>query len=144
MVEWHQQIKYNKTVFALSINTSWLSEKQQIPILYSIWFDPTAARIHDSEWVSDCCLTPIQQFFSYIMVTLQWDDDEVRFVLDQHTELDFIVLVHWSNSPRVDMSLGHIILIPSQPVIAFSPECDVLSGEATNTNVIVFGVIITI
>ena len=30
---------------------------------------------------------PTQQFFSYIMgeqVNFQWDDDEVRFVLDQH------------------------------------------------------------
>jgi hypothetical protein len=35
--------------------------------------------------------------------------------------------------------LGHIILIPSQPVFALSPECCVLSGEATNTNFIVFG-----
>jgi len=43
-------------------------------------------------WVSDCCLTLIQQFFSYIwreQVNYQWDDDEVRFVLDQHAELDF-------------------------------------------------------
>jgi hypothetical protein len=40
------------------------------------------------------------------MVTLQWDDDEVRFVLDQHTELDFIVLVHWSNSPRIDRKIA--------------------------------------
>ena len=35
--------------------------------------------------------------------------------------------------------LGHIILIPSQPVFALSPQCCVLSGEATNTNFIVFG-----
>jgi hypothetical protein len=34
--------------------------------------------------------------------------------------------------------LGHIILIQSQPVFAFSPKCCVLSGEATNTIVIVF------
>ena len=34
--------------------------------------------------------------------------------------------------------LGHIILIPSQPVFALSPYCCVLSGEATNTNFIVF------
>ena len=40
---------------------------------------------------------PIQQFFSYLFfcisrreqVNIQWDDDEVCFVLDQHTELDF-------------------------------------------------------
>ena len=41
----------------------------------------------DWHWVSDCCLTPI---FSYIIVrtSIQWDDD-VHFVLDQHTLLDF-------------------------------------------------------
>ena len=35
--------------------------------------------------------------------------------------------------------LRHIILILSQPVFALSPSCCVLSGEATNTNFIVFG-----
>ena len=35
--------------------------------------------------------------------------------------------------------LGNIMLIPTQPVFALSPECCVLSGEATNTNFIVFG-----
>jgi hypothetical protein len=38
-------------------------------------------------------------------VNFQWDDDEVRIVLDQHAELDFKVLAHWNNSPWVDMSL---------------------------------------
>ena len=45
-----------------------------------------------SGWVIDCYLTPIHQFFSYIMarkkVNFQWDD-EVRFVLDKHAELNF-------------------------------------------------------
>jgi len=45
------------------------------------------------DWVSGCCLMPIQQFFSYIswreQVNFQSDDDEVHFVLDQHAELDF-------------------------------------------------------
>ena len=36
-------------------------------------------------------------------------------------------------------NLGLIILILSQPVFALSPECCVLSGEATNTNFKVFG-----
>ena len=36
-------------------------------------------------------------------------------------------------------TLGHIIQIPSIPVFALSPQCCVLSGEATNTNCIVFG-----
>jgi hypothetical protein len=41
-------------------------------------------------------------------VNFQWDDDEVRFVLKpswQHVEFDFIVLVRWNNSLRIDMSL---------------------------------------
>jgi hypothetical protein len=59
-----------------------------------------------SEWVSDCYLRPIQQLFSYIeQINYQWDDDEVRFVLDQHAELDFIVLAHWNNNSRIDISL---------------------------------------
>jgi hypothetical protein len=33
----------------------------------------------------------------------QWNEDEVRFVLDQHAELDFYSASF--NSPRVDMSL---------------------------------------
>ena len=44
-----------------------------------------------NEWVSDC-LMPTQQFFSCIMARtsyFQWDADEVHFVLDQHTKLDF-------------------------------------------------------
>ena len=59
--------------------------------------------------------------------------------------LFYIMLGHWNNSPRVDMSLHlvYIIVIQSQPVFALSPECDVLSGEATNTIFIVFGLIST-
>jgi hypothetical protein len=34
--------------------------------------------------------------------------------------------------------LGHIILIPIQPVVAPSRQRCVLSGEATNTNFVVF------
>jgi hypothetical protein len=38
---------------------------------------------------------PNQKFFSYVswqeQVNFQWDDDEVRFVLDQHAELDFYI-----------------------------------------------------
>ena len=35
--------------------------------------------------------------------------------------------------------IGHIILIPSQPVFALSPEYCMFSGDETNTNYIVFG-----
>ena len=43
------------------------------------------------------------------------------------------------SADRQVVPLGHIILIPSQPVFALSPLCWVLSGEATNANFIVFG-----
>jgi len=80
-------------------------------------------------WVSDCCLTPNQHFSLAIswqeQVNFQCDDGEVGFVLDQHAELDFIVLAHWNNSPQVDnvVPFRHIILIPSQPVFALTPKC---------------------
>ena len=54
----------------------------------------------------------------------QWDDDDqVRFVLDQHAELDLYsasLLKQQSASRRV-APLVHIILIPGQPVFALSP-----------------------
>jgi hypothetical protein len=53
----------------------------------------------------------------------QWNDDEVHFVLDQHTELDFYSassLKQQSAGRHID-PLGNIILIPSQPVFALSP-----------------------
>jgi hypothetical protein len=41
-------------------------------------------------------------------VKFQWDDDEVRFVLDQHADLDFYSasssICETTLSPRVDMS----------------------------------------
>jgi len=42
--------------------------------------------------VSDCCLTPIQQFLTISwreQVNFQRDVDEVHFELDQHDGLDF-------------------------------------------------------
>jgi hypothetical protein len=53
----------------------------------------------------------------------QWDDDEVRFVQDQHIELDFYIassLKQLSAGRHVAL-LEHIILILSQPVFALSP-----------------------
>ena len=56
-------------------------------------------------------------------VNFQRDYDKVRFILDQHAELDF-----YSVSPLKQLStdrhvapLGHIILILSQLVFALSP-----------------------
>jgi len=67
--------------------------------------------------------------------------DDVRFVIDQHIELDFYnasSLRHQSAGRHV-APLGHIFLIPSQPVFALSYLCCVLSRETTNTNFIVVG-----
>ena len=68
-------------------------------------------------------------------VNFQWDDD-VHFLLDQHAELYFYSAssLKQQSAGRHDAPLGHIILIPSQPVFAFSPQCCVLGGKATNTN----------
>ena len=71
-------------------------------------------------------------------VNFQLNDDDV---LDQHTELDFYSAssLKQQSAERHVALLGHIILIPSQPVFSLSPQCCVLSGEAANTNLIVFG-----
>jgi len=51
------------------------------------------------------------------------DDDEVRFVLDQHAEFDFYSAssLKQQSAGRHVAPLRHIILIPSQPVFALSP-----------------------
>jgi len=56
------------------------------------------------EWVSEWMLFNANSAISWReQVNFQWDNDEVRFVLDQHTELDF-----YSASPLkqqwIDMS----------------------------------------
>jgi hypothetical protein len=65
------------------------------------------------EWVSDRCLTPIQLYHGENKLILQWDDDEVRFVLDQHAELDFysVSSLKQPSTGRHVAPLGHIILI---------------------------------
>jgi hypothetical protein len=76
---------------------------------------------------SDCCLTPTQQICSTIswqeQVNFQWDDEEVRFVLDQHAEFDFYSARSLKQQPAVRrvVPLRQIILIPSQPVFVLSP-----------------------
>ena len=56
-------------------------------------------------------------------VNFQWNDDEVRFVLDEHAELDLYRAssLKQQSADRHVTPLGHIILIPSQPFFAFSP-----------------------
>ena len=56
-------------------------------------------------------------------VNFQRNDDEVRFLLDQHTELDVYSAssLKQQSAGRHVAQLGHIILIPSQPIFALSP-----------------------
>ena len=53
------------------------------------------------------------------LYNFQWDDDEVRFVLDQHAWLDFYSASSLKQqfADRHVAPLGYIILIPSQPVL---------------------------
>jgi hypothetical protein len=48
----------------------------------------------------------------------QWDDDEVRFVLDKHAMLDFYCAssLKQQSSDKLFAPFWHIILIPSQLV----------------------------
>ena len=69
-----------------------------------------------------------------ICLAISWRDNYIHFVLDNHTKLD----IYSASSLNIN-TLGHIILILSQPVFALSPKRYVLSGAATNTNSIVFG-----
>jgi hypothetical protein len=70
-----------------------------------------------SEWVSDCCAN------SAIVAAILWlifNETMTRSTLYYTNTLSwiFIVLAHWNNSPRDRhvAPLGHIILMPSQPV----------------------------
>ena len=69
---WH---KSPGVIMSLHSDTlSWLLANQSLLLLL--------------KWVNDCCLTPNEQFFSYIMLRtkyIRWDDDDVPFVLDQYT-----------------------------------------------------------
>ena len=94
---------------------------------------------HHKLGLADCCLMPTQQFFSYTMA--RWNDDEVRFVLDQHAKLDFYRLANWNNNPQIDMSphsdtLSWFQPNPSLGFLLTAVCFKQLSGEATK--VIIF------
>jgi hypothetical protein len=59
---------------------------------------------------------------SIFQLYFQWGDDEVRFVLHQHAELDFYSAnsMKQQSAYRHVAPLWHIILIPSQPVWSYS------------------------
>ena len=58
-------------------------------------------------WVSDCCLTPTQECVSCIMVNkLIFHERMMRSTLYLFDTLSwmFIVITHWNNSSRIDIS----------------------------------------
>ena len=81
--------------------------------------------------------------FSYITTTLH-SMGSWCLIYTTSTHLDFSSAssLKQQSTGRYVAPLRHIILIPSQPVFVFSPECCMLSREATNTNFIVFGLIL--
>jgi len=68
-------------------------------------------------------------------VNFQWDDNEDRFVLDQQAWLDFISACSLKQqfADRCVAPIGHIILIQSQPIFAFSLSNAACLAETTNT-----------
>ena len=81
---------------------------------------------------------PNEQFFSYVYI-IWWDDDEVRFVLDQHTQLDFYSA--GSLKQHSTFCSGKFSSFWAK-VFAITPEYSwILHAEAANTNLTVFGFI---
>ena len=77
-------------------------------------------------------ITPNRQNYCYFMVVMiyfQWNDDDVSFVLDQHTKLHLhsATIVSSTSQSRHVAPLGHIIVIPSRLVFDLTPLCYVLS-----------------
>ena len=76
-----------------------------------------------SEWLLKHQFSNFSAISLWEQVNFQWDDDEIRFVLDHHAELDFnsASSLKQQSADRHVVPLGHIILIPSQSVFALSP-----------------------
>ena len=95
------------------------------------------------EWVGEWLLRN-EQRLSYIMAIIGyiwWDDDDIHFVLDQHAYFDFYVTSSLKQQPtgRNIVTIWHIILILNLPIVALTTYYRGSSGEAANTNFIVFG-----
>jgi len=81
---------------------------------------PVSSCFLSLEWVSEWLLfnasnSAISAWSRREQVNFQWDDDEVRFVLDQHNEFDLYSAssLKQRSAGRHITPLVHIILIPS-------------------------------
>jgi hypothetical protein len=118
MIVWNWRSKSpQKTVLIWTIQSEWLSTW--------LLFNANTAIFLATSWREQ--------------LNFPWDDDEVRFLLDQQVGF-CIVVAHWNNSLQIDMLLHSDTLSWFRAIqSALSPYCCVLCGEATNTNFIVFG-----
>ena len=71
------------------------------------------------------------------IIRIDYGDGDARFVLDQHARLDLHRANYLKQQPvdRHVAPLGHIILIPSQPVFAFT-SCLMIIVTFFNSNLI--------
>ena len=75
-----------------------------------------------SEWLLFNANSAIfQLYYGENKLIIKWDDDVVRFVLDQYAELDLYSASSLKQQCRHVAPPGHIIMIPSQPVFALTP-----------------------
>ena len=85
---------------ALTLNDTLLAYCNSSDVKFMTWplhqiilfWHITTVQMSSSEWVSDCFLCQLSNFSAISwreQVNFQWDDDEIRFVLDQRAELDF-------------------------------------------------------
>ena len=68
----------------------------------------------------------MSNFCSYSMARtsyIQWYDDDIRFVQDQHALYDLCSAssLQQQSSCRHVTPLGHIVLNPSQPIVDLTP-----------------------
>jgi len=89
------------------------------------WSNLIIIRVTEYKSVSDYYLKPNEQLFSYFMARtccVRWDDNVVRFLLDEHPWLDFYCassLIQQSGGRHVS-PVVHIIVIPNQSVFSVS------------------------
>ena len=77
-------------------------------------------------------------------LNIEWDDDGVRFVLSRHALFPFFCASAATTVPDLTPRSIREHYPKCEPtVFALSPEC-VISGEATNTKIVVFGLTQTI
>ena len=103
---------------------------------FKVWFINVIYLVYKTsdhfEWLSDCCLTPREQFSAILgreYFTVRWVDD-VCFILDQHAYLDFY------SASSLKQQLLHadtLSWFQRKQVLVFTPKCSVLSEEAANT-----------